>query len=927
MNIKKEHIRKAINKKLLAGVLLVTMVMTQFSSVAFAQDESTDVTKTGLNLADNVPTEVTVYKAGSGTITYTPADGDTKAKIILDHATIDSGDDNWKDLTYNTGVTGIWLADNTSYEIQLIGENTISRCYEAISPKNHNQKVGPSVCITGSGSLNLNNIRIAFNALDLDVENTTLTASNLTEALYLSGEAVIRNSKITADSIPGGKLGCPLIGPSKLLIEDSDVKLDSTTGGIFCVGNDSELIIKNSKLEINASNSHAIYYTGSNPVVIEDSELIWNALDTTSAGIYSSAADIQIGGDSQVKATGGAKLGGLFCVNGNISISDNSVVDLEGRVGAYAPNGTIYVNDMSEVIARGTGWASTAFDTSGYSPAGCDIQVNSEMNEEGAFTWDGTTPVRGTYKYLHISPKKHVVLVTAGEHGSASASVSAAVSGAAVTLTATPDSGYRFKEWNVVSGGSITITDNSFTMPDEDVAIHATFELIPNSSGGSSGGSSSGSTPSTNREDYTIPVRNEDTVSVSATITDGKAVVSDITEETLRSVVNHPDKESQIDTVTIDLSGAKQSVTSVSLSKTSVKTLSDAVTDKSNGIDYVAVELTNATVTLDGRTLQTLGEQAAGSRIELVVENTKQENLNAVQKSALEQYQVATTFEAYFVSDGARIHDFNGGSAVVAVKFAPETGKDADYYHVVYVAEDGTLTYYPTRYKNGRLEFTTTHFSDYAIIYDESEKNDTDSDDSSEETPIQVDTSYAALRLRVIKSAKNSNVLKWTKYTGADGYVIYGSQCNIGGRKYKLVKLADVSGDQTTWTSTKLKKGTYYKYNVKAYKLVDGRQVWLATAKVVHATTTGGKYGNAKGVRVNQAKFTLTAGERAVIRAEQIRERLPIKHHTDIKFESSDPSVVTVNRSGVIRAKQKGTAYIYVYAQNGIYKKVRVIVK
>ena len=523
----------------------------------------------------------------------------------------------------------------------------------------------------------------------------------------------------------------------------------------------------------------------------------------------------------------------------------------------------------------------------------------------------------------------HDIRMTAGEYGSVSASRTDAGYGAEVTLTVAPESGYRFKEWKVIKGENVTITNNRFVMPDGEVEIQAVFELIPSSSGGSTGGS--GSTPSESKpgskEDYKVPIRNEDTVQVDVAITDGKAEVSDITKDALNFVISNPNKESKVDTITIDLSGAKQTVTSVSLSKTTIATLSDAVSNEKNGIDSATIELTNATVTLDAKTLQTLDEQAKGSQIELVVEDTKQSNLNAEQKEALEEHQVATTFEAYFVSDGTRIHDFNGGSAVVAVRFAPEAGRDARYYHVVYVAEDGKLTYYKTRCKNGKIEFTTTHFSDYAIVYDDSEKNDTDADNSGKDETVTVDTSYAALALRVTKSTKTSNVLKWTKYAGADGYVVYGNKCNTGSQKYKFAKIETVKGDKTTYTSRKLAKGTYYKYCVKAYKLVDGKKVWLATSKVVHATTSGSKYGNAKAVSVNKTSFTLPLGKSATIKAKQIKEKNPIKYHTDIKFESSDKSVATVSKTGVIKAKKKGTAYIYVYAQNGIYTKVKVTVK
>ncbi|MBO4637451.1 MAG: DUF4214 domain-containing protein, partial [Clostridiales bacterium] len=70
------------------------------------------------------------------------------------------------------------------------------------------------------------------------------------------------------------------------------------------------------------------------------------------------------------------------------------------------------------------------------------------------------------------------VNVTSSGHGTASASVASAAQGTAVTLTATPDSGYRFASWEVISGG-VTVNNNSFTIGNSDVQIRANFEVIP----------------------------------------------------------------------------------------------------------------------------------------------------------------------------------------------------------------------------------------------------------------------------------------------------------------------------------------------------------------------------------------------------------------------------------------------------------------
>ena len=62
--------------------------------------------------------------------------------------------------------------------------------------------------------------------------------------------------------------------------------------------------------------------------------------------------------------------------------------------------------------------------------------------------------------------------------GTASASPASGPEGTEVTLTASPKSGYQFKEWQVVSGG-VTVKDSKFTIGTSDVEVKAVFEVIP----------------------------------------------------------------------------------------------------------------------------------------------------------------------------------------------------------------------------------------------------------------------------------------------------------------------------------------------------------------------------------------------------------------------------------------------------------------
>ena len=69
----------------------------------------------------------------------------------------------------------------------------------------------------------------------------------------------------------------------------------------------------------------------------------------------------------------------------------------------------------------------------------------------------------------------YAVTVTTDGNGTASADLAAAAAGTNISLNATPNTGYHFKEWQVVSGG-VTIENDKFTMPDGDVEIKAIFE-------------------------------------------------------------------------------------------------------------------------------------------------------------------------------------------------------------------------------------------------------------------------------------------------------------------------------------------------------------------------------------------------------------------------------------------------------------------
>ena len=140
-------------------------------------------------------------------------------------------------------------------------------------------------------------------------------------------------------------------------------------------------------------------------------------------------------------------------------------------------NGTASASHAKAVV--GTEITLTATPNTGYRFKEWEIISGGVTITNNKFTMpDGNVEVKALFeKDAPPAPTEYTVTVTSGGNGTASASHAKAVVGTEITLTATPNTGYRFKEWEVISGG-VVITNNKFTMPDGNVEIRAIFAMI-----------------------------------------------------------------------------------------------------------------------------------------------------------------------------------------------------------------------------------------------------------------------------------------------------------------------------------------------------------------------------------------------------------------------------------------------------------------
>ena len=184
--------------------------------------------------------------------------------------------------------------------------------------------------------------------------------------------------------------------------------------------------------------------------------------------------------------TGGTFTGTVTNNEGTITGGDFSQATLKGTLIITFDPDTGEENSTQKVAWSQEGAKLTAPTPAptrvGYTLGSWCYKVNETKKK-----WDFDTDKAKYTMTLTANWKANAYTVTVENdgNGSASASSATATMGEEVTLTATPNSGYHFKKWEVISGG-VTINDNKFIMPAENVTVKAIFER--NASGSSGGG-------------------------------------------------------------------------------------------------------------------------------------------------------------------------------------------------------------------------------------------------------------------------------------------------------------------------------------------------------------------------------------------------------------------------------------------------------
>ena len=170
-----------------------------------------------------------------------------------------------------------------------------------------------------------------------------------------------------------------------------------------------------------------------------------------------------------------------YMMDGTTPMTDSSIYDDENYSSITNPEGILYVTANSA-----SGSKFYTIQTNLEFPYSYVINQERVPNisrvdvsdDQFTITTYRTNDMSVVDTFTIYHKQAYDITIDESEHGTASADVTTAYAGDKVQLTATPDEGYKFTGWTVVSGNVTIADDNSFEMPEGSVEIKAEFEHI-----------------------------------------------------------------------------------------------------------------------------------------------------------------------------------------------------------------------------------------------------------------------------------------------------------------------------------------------------------------------------------------------------------------------------------------------------------------
>ena len=257
----------------------------------------------------------------------------------------------------------------------------------------------------------------------------------------------------------------------------------ASEGGAVHVYGTSTFNLSGGKITGNSSVDGGAIYLNREPSVLNMSGGVISGNTATGNGgavyIYRSGSVCNLSGGTIEKNT--ANVGGGIYINphnnGQLKISGNPVVKGNTASGdannVYLPSGK-----KLSISAAMSGGASIGITTENKNyPVVFSGKYGQDYSDyffadaaDAHVNYNANTELE-----LAAGAKKYNVYIITDDNGTATVSASSATAGTTIQLTATPNNGYHFKEWQVVSGNA-EVSNNTFIMPAGNVTVKPVFE-------------------------------------------------------------------------------------------------------------------------------------------------------------------------------------------------------------------------------------------------------------------------------------------------------------------------------------------------------------------------------------------------------------------------------------------------------------------
>lgn len=254
-------------------------------------------------------------------------------------------------------------------------------------------------------------------------------------------------------------------------------------GGAVHVFGTSTFNLSGGKITGNSSVDGGAIYLNREPSVLNMSGGVISGNTATGNGgavyIYRSGSVCNLSGGTIEKNT--ANVGGGIYINprnnGQLKISGNPVV-----------KGNTASGDANNVyLSSGKKLSISAAMSSGASIGITTESKNYPVVFSGKYSQDYSNYFFADAADAHVNynantelelaagAKKYNVYIITDDNGTATVSASSAMAGTTIQLTATPNNGYHFKEWQIVSGNA-EVSNDTFIMPAGNVTVKPVFE-------------------------------------------------------------------------------------------------------------------------------------------------------------------------------------------------------------------------------------------------------------------------------------------------------------------------------------------------------------------------------------------------------------------------------------------------------------------